>query len=113
MANPLGLTEDEEQESISSMEQQHTPGPWHYRIADNGTPIVETASGEQEVARGGYEGPIAEGEANARLIAAAPDLLAALEDAYADLDRLNTATHPASLLTLTRCFNAIAKARGE
>jgi hypothetical protein len=52
---------------------EHTPGPWK----TNGDPYVSTADGKRSIAfcdtRHGYED-----RANARLIAATPDLLNAL-----------------------------------
>ncbi len=73
------------------MEQKHTPGPWIYgpevgpdctRIdAENGLVIAAVRS--REITSWEQSRPIYswsdEGAANARLIAAAPDLLAALE----------------------------------
>lgn len=62
---------------------KHTPGPWD--VVDRGTPNVEVRrSGEKR-----FRFPIAwlpkieEFEANARLIAAAPDLLDALRELLA------------------------------
>lgn len=54
----------------------HTPGPW--RIASHGTLSIRVVFGELSVALdyGAFED---ERRANARLISAAPDLLAALE----------------------------------
>jgi len=54
----------------------HTPGPWHYR---EGSRIVVDGGGWwiAEVQAGRADNS---SEANARLIAAAPDLLAALEN---------------------------------
>ena len=55
---------------------KHTPGPWRIEMKDNYMKLYMPASGlEGDVARGYV------GEASARLIAAAPDLLAALESA--------------------------------
>jgi hypothetical protein len=57
------------------------------------------------------------GEANARLIAAAPDLLEALRDllSRAEIELDQTATHDglANCDALTRCRAAIAKATGD
>lgn len=70
------------------MNSAHTPGPW----AVSGTDTVGTyVGGRYEytcVAMVGPERRAAEGEreANARLIAAAPDLLDALERLVANLD---------------------------
>lgn len=78
---------------------KHTPGPW--RVETETTLVWGACNSDDQTTRGmGY--PIAdcrtapsgswasgpsedEGEANARLIAAAPDLLAALHDAQARL----------------------------
>lgn len=51
-------------------------------------------------------------EANARLIAAAPDLLEALEEAYAELSADSLRDGPRCLL-LTTIEAAISKAKGE
>ena len=63
------------------MEAKHTPGPW---MNSNGT-ILAPAGKVAEAGNPGYDGFAAESEdeaiANARLIAAAPDLLAALRKA--------------------------------
>jgi hypothetical protein len=56
---------------------KHTPGPWHYAECQMGTPFVDTESVGDLLAAAL---PLDEEKANARLIAAAPDLLAALED---------------------------------
>ena len=58
---------------------KHTPGPWHIFTTLNGVPIISSVRGAVAVTRatennaGGIE------KANARLIAAAPELLAALK----------------------------------
>lgn len=87
----------------------HTPGPWH--IEDGRT----VWAGDNLVAGVGRIGtPV---EANARLIAAAPDLLVALDallegsaEALAFLDR-DTVEHLVPLLNSAEA--AIAKAKGE
>lgn len=91
------------------MNTQHTPGPWNY-------------SGPCEIT-GRYSifhnGPLAycadttakpgDGEANARLIAAAPDLLAALQNVAACFD----ANDPDSMANaMADARAAIAKATG-
>ncbi len=99
---------------------KHTPGPWRIKQSD---------SGHWFVVSGGTGNPIAqtlrkvwrtEDEANARLIAAAPDLLAALEKLaqYADTCELFLReTHPGKADALGKRVScaraAIAKAKGE
>ena len=66
---------------------QHTPGPW--AVEDNpwgGTPHVRTDRRRLLRMLAENNQQIAEAEANARLIAAAPDLLAALEAVTAAVD---------------------------
>ena len=94
---------------------KHTPGPW--KVEDNpwgGTPHVR--SGRRRLLRLLAEGneEIAESVANARLIAAAPDLLAALEAVTTHLGELLIDLGPCEddrdVLDVARA--AIAKARG-
>lgn len=69
------------------MTDKHTPGPWSHvadvREYDGEEHLegwgIEAADGEQIV---GCEGILGDGEANARLIAAAPELLAELRIVY-------------------------------
>ena len=58
---------------------EHTPGPWH---ASYGGETITVSAARVVVARlaGGFRPQIR--EANARLIAAAPELLAALDEFY-------------------------------
>lgn len=88
------------------MVSEHTPGPWTYRppgvqlglavIASNGHVIYSDRHTEET-------------EANARLIAAAPELLAALEQLSDYVGGADTAEgHPCQV-----AIRAIAKARGE
>ena len=64
------------------MEHKHTPGPWRYELGRNDRPPY--------VIRGSEGGCVVVGmtaarqDADARLIAAAPDLLAALESIVSD-----------------------------
>jgi hypothetical protein len=80
---------------------EHTPGPWK----TNGDPYVSTADGKRSIAfcdtRQAHED-----RANARLIAAAPDLLEALQGFQKawDENRLLTSDEAASIRA------AIAKA---
>lgn len=70
------------------METKHTPGPWGYWSGYNPYDKIEaqvTAEGG-DIVIASYNHLIAEGESNAKLIAAAPDLLAAAQqtvDAWA------------------------------
>ena len=80
---------------------EHTPGPWHTA----GEQGVQIRSAKDQIAkvwtmRGN------EWKANAHLIAAAPDLLEALQDMVSDHASLSAAT-----LAFARA--AIAKATGE
>ena len=68
------------------MNAAHTPGPW--KVDPNFWGDIETAKGELQICTVDADGDvghnfacpeIAEAEANARLIAASPDLLEALE----------------------------------
>lgn len=86
----------------------HTPGPWHVHGGEIGPSPDETIA--VVCALSGNDGDMEE-EANARLIAAAPDLLAALEavvttGGWDNLDTGGRGTHGAALA-------AIAKAKGE
>lgn len=90
---------------------KHTPGPWRYDRC-NGSPTT----GEHMIA-GGKPGYLAEvrdcgsGDvsANARLIAAAPDLLEALRDCEQNM----IISTVADMARLGRVRAAIAKATGE
>lgn len=92
---------------------KHTPGPW--RIAQQSSPfpwVIESELREDEIAHA----PInsgnthAEDQANARLIAAAPDLLEALEAVVA-----SASPHPVEHPAMTKAWGiaraAIAKVR--
>ena len=96
---------------------KHTPGPWDWygsnllcggkrqseiilNSADDGKPYGHHAA----LIEHHWDGDVA--KANARLIAAAPDLLEALQDMVSDHASLSAAT-----LAFTRA--AIAKATGE
>ena len=84
----------------------HTPGPWDYKRTtighpDNAINPMVTSDGGQFIARIGWEGSTVpymssltphtfdEAEANARLIAAAPDLLKAAEFALKVFENAN------------------------
>lgn len=101
----------ERQTSVAS----HTPGPWGYWDArqGDGDPyyVVDAITDGADPLNGGIQ-TIMEGctpEANARLIAAAPDLLAALEVAVAECDQYRGVR----FVGIDVWRAAIAKARGE
>jgi hypothetical protein len=95
---------------MTARTQEHTPGPWavgsycmtaHVIYADNG-------EGEQIAAASRSAFPDSESDANARLIAAAPDLLAVLKqvrDFWAGGDAPDDLTNA--------IHAAIARARGS
>jgi hypothetical protein len=90
---------------------KHTPGPWKVYTAKNGGKIIGIGDAEG----GGVTDPNfalwragKEQQANARLIAAAPDLLAALEGMMALLDA-GSLYEPQAYAARA----AIAKARGQ
>lgn len=88
----------------------HTPGPWIVESGDSTSKFIYDNKGED-----GYLGALAtvehgdpeELEANARLIAAAPELLAALETLLASVDG-----HRVTIGDCTQAAKAIAKAKG-
>ena len=96
---------------------RYTKGPWHVGIG-NGEGSIFADEGRSRLELGGTTlYPICqinsgwdEGEdaANARLIAASPDLLEAADDALADLEGYEFAAE-----TIRKLQAAIAKATGE
>lgn len=97
------------------MKPQHTPGPWECVIDGENGPYVA-----QPIKRYGDQDkkPIAwdvSSKANAHLIAAAPDLLEALEAAYAQIiEFLNEGNFNRYVeFDSGYIVDAIAKARGE
>jgi len=110
----------------------HTPGPWVVKFnTDNQTAAIEPSKELLAQGRGGIahiykKNPLDEGYANQRLIAAAPDLLAALEQLVERVDWLaqidanpdwqpidNTPMRPAKATDIDYARDAIAKARGQ
>jgi hypothetical protein len=98
-----------------STQDQPTPGPWW--LDDEG--YIAAGSGESYVTIAepiGVDMPATQSEANARLIAAAPELLLAAKCALADLEGIlpeiepsGDRTHPARQ-TIQELSQAIAKA---
>lgn len=100
---------------------KHTPGPW--RVTDcgvraHGGYIAHTNSvmryPDQEER---YAFEVAQRDADKRLIAAAPDLLEALEDLESDIagrfDMEDPSTNPGIKFAIEAARAAIAKARGD
>ena len=100
-------------------ESKHTPGPWTVDWSDDGPLIytgdllIASVSGSTEhVEVQGLDGETT--EANAWLIAAAPDLLAALERILARVETLNLfAEHGEDAKVVEQARAAIAKAQGQ
>ena len=97
---------------------QHTPGPWHLHNSaygpqintDDNTPIAKLHHANVGPRNDTDDDDVWPNEANARLITAAPDLLAALEEAH---DVLAVAlAWPGSERTRSKMRAAIAKAKG-
>jgi hypothetical protein len=64
----------------------HTPGPWTFNARDDDTVIVDNNDTEIAAVPWDRRQPIAKHRANARLIAAAPTMLAALRAINARID---------------------------
>ena len=96
----------------------HTPGPWNAVESQPGIYLIRELCAEAEfshIATASRRGPT-ELLANARLIAAAPDLLAALEDAREEIAMrvLEDGGDQRSVTKACAKYDAaIAKARGE
>lgn len=90
----------------------HTPGPW--KSSWNGRWLIQTGGGWliakvwPPKARGGFSPENV--EANARLIAAAPELLEACRTALVELQNLALAMHPNSNGCIARAVEAIKPA---
>lgn len=95
---------------------KHTPGPWvlgekkdtYFRIYGKGATIakVDICVNKEQISPSTFREKLEEGEANARLIAAAPELLEALKMA-ANFNWKNNRTHLLEIVNV-----AIAKAKG-
>ena len=102
------------------MKQKHTKGPWVIgnRYTDQGvyTPDGELVANTHGSQRNfNRDEQIAIQDANARLIAAAPELLEALEEFEAEYDKVDLAKAEPPELTaaVLAARAAIAKAKGE
>lgn len=108
----------------TATKQAHTPGPWHVEVWDyshaspprkelnvqNGSNLLATVAWDE-----GKENPYtvqtAEAQANARLIAAAPEPLEALREAKKLMEANGWAGHAPNTIALMRA--AIAKAEAH
>ncbi len=95
---------------------KHTPGPWNYRVSDHGLDVYgqeRHVAGESWYPRVFPEGTPEreEKEANARLVAAGPELLDALEIAEETLEGFYGRYDENETMTTIRA--AIRKAKGE
>lgn len=94
---------------------KHTPGPW-FAVADKGQTIIRTSRSSAAfsplaIVKGDKRDTLKDQEANARLIAAAPVLLEALENMVSKAQKQNwNDNYPTEL---NAAYAAIAKARGE
>jgi hypothetical protein len=108
---------------------KHTPGPWGVRTSQKGLPAQIVAPNESTSAPGKVGTSITrwgsislpssdEGQANARLIAAAPDLLAALDGLVSSLEPMvvtlaDGTVNAIETQEVAAARAAIAKARGK
>ena len=104
---------------------KHTPGPWSFNTSPNCWSVLQVGSSGRWIVAGGtawaIPGRQSEAEANARLIAAAPDLLEALEDLrewaldHGEVVFAGGGMHAVDPMNscLRRASAAIAKATGE
>jgi hypothetical protein len=87
----------------------HTPGPWQVSPYGNITSKSLTVAKVEQMP-GNYE---SEKQANARLIASAPDLLSALEFLLADYIAINGENLTGSSVPADKAREALRKAKGE
>ena len=95
----------------SETKAKHTPGPWHVAYYSShegagGTSHYSIKHGEKTILHTPNQVATDQDQVNARIAAAAPDLLAALKCAYAALDTAENQEIP----ILVRLRAAIARA---
>lgn len=103
------------------MSGSHTPGPWHWDADPvKGDPtgriryqVVATGKTITKIYYSSFEGGATNAESDARLIAAAPDLLVALSDLLAMCERQVDFDDDGDGGMFERCLAAIKKAIGE
>ena len=101
---------------MTESETKWTPGPWHWDAGDVGVePGVLYADiyTDDEAVIAMFNINLKEGTANARLIAAAPDLYAALERTLSWLTSYQGSGSMADHGPYNQARAALAKARGE
>lgn len=110
---------DDPTQTTTPAQSGHTPGPWHCGEHRHLDKVANIAGGVRIFMAGVGSAlaysmgcPVSETEANAHLIAAAPDLLAALEIAEATLQRLAPDGSRATQGTRDVIAKAIAQAKG-
>lgn len=95
----------------------YTNGPWHVVMDRDEFFNIEASDGSEVVGCEGLYRFDDDDEANARLIAAAPELLEALEDCAGWLDWLyhpdHDDKHKTNLRRIQKARAAISKAKGE
>jgi len=101
-------------------ETKHTPGPWETARSHSGRNIYKQTQRDFDtketrmlafLVRNEDYFPVEESDANARLMASAPELLAALELALATIERLDVKHGPFSSTQGTRDVVSAAIAR--
>lgn len=99
---------------------QHTPGPWEIGAPNYHHIQVKTEKGLVLIGSVAYSNHLGKNEcdANARLIAAAPELLAALKEANKRFEEINEAYNnpakwPTEATRLDRCFDVAANGHDE
>lgn len=96
------------------MTKKYTPGPWEYNTQENGVEYDVMVDGVWHVAIVCDACADGDTEANARLIACAPELLEALEEAYKQVKELcDCYNHPYPLSSFERYNSIITKSNGE
>jgi hypothetical protein len=87
---------------------KHTPGPWAVEVTEDSNFILQGEDSDQIAVC-----DRAFGDANARLIAATPEMLIALETVMREFAPFGTeGLTPKQSLAIGRVMNAIAKATG-
>lgn len=92
---------------------KHTPAPWGIEVPEYGAVITHNGGSIGAAYPEDMSGRPHDAVANARLISAAPDLLAALQEAIELIDQDENWLTPAGNVIVARWRAAIAKAEGS